>query len=95
MCTCLGLQRSGGNHTGRERSPSHPGLFQAELLVQHTEEVRDGEIASGGCFEGHGVTSEKGLIVDVTGRESDETPSSCGRKRSASIMLWYNWSGSS
>ena len=32
----------------------YPGAFQVEFLVQHAEEVLDGEIA--GCLQGHGST---------------------------------------
>ena len=49
---------------------SYPGAFQAEFLVQHTEEVRNGEIV--GCFQGHGGNGQvptkplrRRLAIDV------------------------------
>ena len=49
--THLQFQRGDGNFAGGE-NVSYPGAIQAEFLVQHAEEVLDGEIA--GDFHGHG-----------------------------------------
>lgn len=45
------FQRGGGNFAGGE-NVSYPGAIQAEFLVQHAEEVLDGEFAGG--FHGYG-----------------------------------------